>query len=144
MFLCEGVKVLFKVALVMVGSALSDPKERDKCGTMYETLHLLRNIPPKMLEENHFLQRVIALDLSDREVEKEHLQQATRRRKEKERERLEREQTRNGNGTNNGTKNGTTSPDPRPQAQKRGKEKGDKKQVKGKSGDSQLKSNLRQ
>ena len=57
MFMCEGVKVLFRVALVLLKFSL--PRSvRKKCPSMYETLDILKNLPAKVTEERFLVEQV--------------------------------------------------------------------------------------
>ena len=47
MFMCEGIIVAFKVAIVLVGTIIQG--ERKSCTDLYSTLTLLKNIPQKYL-----------------------------------------------------------------------------------------------
>lgn len=82
MFLCEGVKILFKVALVLLklslgGRSVSGLKK--KYPTMYETLEALRNPPLEFLEEDFLVREMFRLKLSDEDFENEHRRQTARR-----------------------------------------------------------------
>ncbi|KAI1286200.1 TBC1 domain family member 10A [Halotydeus destructor] len=80
MFMCEGIRVIFKVAIVMIGSVLgSNTPERKECKTMYETLQLLRNIPSKYLDEREFIDKIIKLDLKEKDLQLEHTIQSSNR-----------------------------------------------------------------
>ncbi|RWS01704.1 TBC1 domain family member 10A-like protein [Dinothrombium tinctorium] len=89
MFFCEGISVIFKVAIILIGSVLGDSEERKKCSTMYETLHLLRNIPVKYMSEEYLIDKVVTFELSNRELQKEHNLQVMKRKKEKEKRQKE-------------------------------------------------------
>uniref|UniRef100_A0A1B6J199 Rab-GAP TBC domain-containing protein n=1 Tax=Homalodisca liturata TaxID=320908 RepID=A0A1B6J199_9HEMI len=83
MFLCEGVKILFKVALVLLKLSLnakSTPALKKKCPTMYETLEALRNPPLHILEEDFMVREMFRLKLTDEDFETEHHRQASRHR----------------------------------------------------------------
>jgi hypothetical protein len=47
MFMCEGVKVLFRVALVIMRYTLTR-SVRKRCPSMYETLDALKHLPVKL------------------------------------------------------------------------------------------------
>ncbi|XP_035212023.1 TBC1 domain family member 10A-like isoform X2 [Stegodyphus dumicola] len=55
MFLCEGIKVLFKVALVILKNVLGKPETLRNCPTMYETLECLRHIPSEYLQDDFLI-----------------------------------------------------------------------------------------
>ena len=78
MFMCEGVKVLFRVALVLIKFSL--PKSvRKNCPSMYETLDVLKNLDPKITEENFLVEQVLKLDISVEDMEREHRRQLKKR-----------------------------------------------------------------
>ena len=71
MFLCEGVKVLFRVALVLMKAALPR-KVRRKCPSMYETLDVLKHLPDHICTEEFLIPEVLKLDVSEEDMEREH------------------------------------------------------------------------
>lgn len=75
-FLCEGIKILFKVALVMLGASLDSDKVRKECNGLCETLQVLRSPPPKILEEDFLMHNALRLNVSRDDFEKEHQRQA--------------------------------------------------------------------
>ena len=79
MFMCEGVKVLFRVALVLIRSSLTR-SVRKRCPTMYETLEVLKNLPEAVTEEAFLVEEVLKLNVSEEDMEKEHRKQLKRRR----------------------------------------------------------------
>ncbi|KAK6640698.1 hypothetical protein RUM44_012395 [Polyplax serrata] len=79
MFLCEGVKVIFKAALVIMKFSLDNRATLKNCPTMYETLEVLRNPPPEILEEYFLIPHVIRLDISEEDFKKEHEKQLKKR-----------------------------------------------------------------
>lgn len=79
MFMCEGVKVLFRVALVLIKFSL--PRSvRKKCPSMFETLDALKNLPEPIVQEDVLVQEVLRLNLSEEDMEKEHRKQLKLRR----------------------------------------------------------------
>ncbi|XP_068608929.1 TBC1 domain family member 10A [Brachionichthys hirsutus] len=78
MFLCEGVKVLFRVGLVLLRCVLGSKEKLKACQGLYETMELLRNIRPQYMQEGFLVQEVIELQLSEKDIEKEHHAQARR------------------------------------------------------------------
>ncbi|XP_069135910.1 TBC1 domain family member 10A-like [Argopecten irradians] len=79
-FFCEGVKVLFRVALVLIRISLGEPGTLSKCPSLYETLEALRRLPLHQLEEEGLIQETLRLNISERDMEKEHQKQIQRRR----------------------------------------------------------------
>ena len=71
MFLCEGILVIFKVAIVLVGSILTN--EKKNCKEMTDTLGLLKRPPQKYTSEKFLLVRVSRLDLDEKDLKREHL-----------------------------------------------------------------------
>lgn len=59
MFLCEGIKIIFKVALVVLKYSLGQSGVLKKCPTMYETLEVLRSPPERCMEELFVVTQVI-------------------------------------------------------------------------------------
>lgn len=80
MFLCEGVKVVFRIALVLFRIALGEPGCLTQCPTMYETLEKLRRLPIHSLEEEFIVQESLRLNITERDMEKEHQKQIQHRR----------------------------------------------------------------
>lgn len=78
MFMCEGIIIIFKVAIVLVGSIIDG--ERKSCKSMYDTLQLLKHPPPKYLTEQSILSRVNRLDLTETDLKREHAIQSNNRR----------------------------------------------------------------
>uniref|UniRef100_A0ACB8G344 Uncharacterized protein n=1 Tax=Sphaerodactylus townsendi TaxID=933632 RepID=A0ACB8G344_9SAUR len=54
-FLSEGVKVLFRVGLLLVRLALGTSEKRRDCAGLVETLEKLRSIPAHLLQEDTFM-----------------------------------------------------------------------------------------
>jgi hypothetical protein len=78
MFMCEGVKVLFRVGLVLIKHTLTKSVRR-RCPSMYETLDALKNLPERVTEEEFLVEQVTKLNLSEEVMEKEHRKQLKRR-----------------------------------------------------------------
>lgn len=78
MFLCEGVKILFKVGLVLLKCMLGSQEKLKTCQGLYETMELLRAIQPQYMQESFLVREVIELDVSERDIEKEHHAQLKR------------------------------------------------------------------
>lgn len=58
MFLCEGVKVIFKVGLVLLKGSLGRTSLVKRCPTTYETLQVLRNPSQHIMEEEALIYQV--------------------------------------------------------------------------------------
>ncbi|XP_023230960.1 TBC1 domain family member 10A-like isoform X1 [Centruroides sculpturatus] len=99
MFLCEGVKVLFRTALVILKQVLGRQEVLKKCPTMYETLEKLRNIPTEALQEDFLVYQGLKLNISEGDMEKEHQKQVVKRRTLREQQQIIQEQrTKNSTG----------------------------------------------
>ncbi|XP_037974715.2 TBC1 domain family member whacked [Plutella xylostella] len=79
-FLCEGVKVLFKVSLVILAGALGPAKVRKRANGLCETLEVLRHPPEHILTEEYLVYHMQRLSLSEEDFELEHQRQTSRRR----------------------------------------------------------------
>ncbi|XP_030757397.1 TBC1 domain family member whacked [Sitophilus oryzae] len=82
-FLCEGVKVLFKTALVLLIGCLGTPKSRKNCPGLCETLDRLRNPPEDILSEENLIYSINRLDLTERDFREEHKKQTIKLKTEK-------------------------------------------------------------
>ncbi|CAL1569482.1 unnamed protein product [Knipowitschia caucasica] len=78
MFLCEGVKILFRVGLVLLRCTLGSPHKLKACPGLYETMQLLKDIPPQYMQEGFLVNQVLELSVSEKEIEKEHRAQLRR------------------------------------------------------------------
>ncbi|ESO97624.1 hypothetical protein LOTGIDRAFT_53462, partial [Lottia gigantea] len=74
-FFCEGVKILFRVALVLFKVALGSSEKIAECPSFYETMEKLRNIPASELEEDVIMRELTKLSITEREMEREHQKQ---------------------------------------------------------------------
>ncbi|RXN06360.1 TBC1 domain family member 10A-like protein [Labeo rohita] len=78
MFFCEGVKIIFRVGLVLLKCMLGSQEKLKVCQGQYETMELLRSIEPRYMQEAFLVQEIIELAISERDIEKEHLSQLRR------------------------------------------------------------------
>lgn len=78
MFLCEGVKILFKVGLVLLKCMLGSQEKLKSCQGLYETMERLRAIQPQYMQETFLVHEIIELPVSEKDIEKEHLAQLRR------------------------------------------------------------------
>jgi len=53
-----GVKVMFRIALVLFKHVLSRPEQLAECPSMYETMEKLRKIPATYMQEEFLVQEV--------------------------------------------------------------------------------------
>ena len=82
MFLFEGVKILFRVGLVLLRSTL--PKRvRKECPSMFETLEALKNVPPGLKDEDFLVEEILRLDITDEDMRRENTKQILKRKKAK-------------------------------------------------------------
>ncbi|XP_028853010.1 proline-rich extensin-like protein EPR1 isoform X2 [Denticeps clupeoides] len=72
MFLCDGVKIIFRVGLVLLRSMLGSREKLKACPGQYETMELLRALEPKYMQEGFLVHQILELSLSVREVEREY------------------------------------------------------------------------
>lgn len=80
-FLCEGIKIIFKVALVILGSSLGSHKVRKSSAGLCETLEVLRSPPSKYLEEEFIMQNIYRLNITIEDFISEHKKQESIMRK---------------------------------------------------------------
>ncbi|XP_034566262.1 TBC1 domain family member 10A [Notolabrus celidotus] len=78
MFLCEGVKIVFRVGLVLLKSMLGSQEKLKTCQGLYETMEMLRSIQPQYMHEGYLVHEVIELEVSEKDIEKEHHAQLKR------------------------------------------------------------------
>lgn len=72
MFLFEGVKVLFRVALVILKSTLGTPESLRRCAGLYESMQVLKNIPMEYLREEFLVEEMLKIHVFERDLESEH------------------------------------------------------------------------
>ncbi|KAL6472664.1 hypothetical protein MHYP_G00188520 [Metynnis hypsauchen] len=75
MFFCEGVKIIFRVGLVLLKCMLGSQEKLKACQGQYETMELLRAIEPRYMQEAFLIREIMELPVSERDIEKEHLTQ---------------------------------------------------------------------
>lgn len=78
MFLCEGVKILFRVGLVLLKCTLGSQEKLKTCQGPYETMERLRAIQPQYMQESFLVHEVTEIAVSEKDIEKEHLAQLRR------------------------------------------------------------------
>ncbi|KAG5281605.1 hypothetical protein AALO_G00074230 [Alosa alosa] len=81
MFLCDGVKIIFRVGLVLLRSMLGTKDKLKASQGQYETMELLRAIEPRYMQEGYLVHQVLECPVSVRDVEREHHVQLKRWRK---------------------------------------------------------------
>ncbi|KAF1763463.1 hypothetical protein GCK72_011729 [Caenorhabditis remanei] len=72
MFLCEGVKILFKVALVLLKYGLGSPSQLKQFPDMPAIVTRLKNLPAEITEEEFIVQKIAEFNLNDADMEKLH------------------------------------------------------------------------
>lgn len=82
-FLCEGIKIFFKVALVILGSSLGSHKVRKLANGQCETLEMLRGINAKYLDEDFIMHHIFRLNITVEDMIAEHDRQKQLHRKTK-------------------------------------------------------------
>ncbi|XP_031441362.1 TBC1 domain family member 10A [Clupea harengus] len=78
MFFCEGVKIIFRVGLVLLKCMLGTQEKLKAYQGLYESMELLRHIEPRYMHETFLVNEVVELPVSERDIEKEHLAQLRR------------------------------------------------------------------
>ncbi|XP_035899780.1 TBC1 domain family member whacked [Anopheles stephensi] len=103
-FLCEGVRIFFKVALVIIGATLGPQKVRAQCNGLCETLAVLRSPPKKFLEEDFIMHHIFRLNITIEDFHREHKKQEMLHRKAKleQQKAAQQQQQQNGGGSSNG------------------------------------------
>lgn len=82
-FLCEGIKIVFKVALVILGASLGPHKVRKTANGLCETLEVLRTPQTKVMDEEFIMHHIVRLNLTVDDFKIEHERQALAHRKAK-------------------------------------------------------------
>ncbi|XP_036383800.1 TBC1 domain family member 10A-like [Megalops cyprinoides] len=78
MFLCDGVKIIFRVGLVLLKCMLGSQEKLKACQGQYETMELLRNVDQRYMEEGFLVREVLEVPVSERDIDKEHQVQLKR------------------------------------------------------------------
>ncbi|XP_008417391.1 TBC1 domain family member 10A [Poecilia reticulata] len=78
MFLCDGVKIIFRVGLVLLKCTLGTREKLKTCQGLYETMELLRAIDPRYMQEGFLVREILEVPVTARDVEKEHHTQVKR------------------------------------------------------------------
>ncbi|XP_061159800.1 TBC1 domain family member 10B-like [Syngnathus typhle] len=71
MFFCEGVKIIFRVGLVLLKQMLGSVDKLREVQGMYETMERLRGISPDTIGEDSLVQEVILLQVTEALIERE-------------------------------------------------------------------------
>uniref|UniRef100_A0A452I3Z7 Rab-GAP TBC domain-containing protein n=1 Tax=Gopherus agassizii TaxID=38772 RepID=A0A452I3Z7_9SAUR len=75
MFFCEGVKIVFRVGLVLLRNTLGSVDKLRSCQGMYETMEKLRNLPAQSMQEDFLIQEVVNLPVTEALIERENATQ---------------------------------------------------------------------
>ncbi|XP_075999025.1 TBC1 domain family member 10B isoform X2 [Genypterus blacodes] len=71
MFFCEGVKIVFRVGLVLLKQMLGSVDKLRELQGMYETMERLRNISPDTIREDILVQEIVILPVTEALIERE-------------------------------------------------------------------------
>uniref|UniRef100_A0A8C6TBB0 TBC1 domain family, member 10b n=1 Tax=Neogobius melanostomus TaxID=47308 RepID=A0A8C6TBB0_9GOBI len=71
MFFCEGVKIVFRVGLVLLKQMLGSVDKLREVQGMYETMERLRNITPDLIREDVLVQEIVTLPVTEALIERE-------------------------------------------------------------------------
>lgn len=71
MFFCEGVKIVFRVGLVLLKQMLGSVDKLRELQGMYETMERLRNISPDSVREDILVQEIVTLPVTEALIERE-------------------------------------------------------------------------
>ncbi|XP_060112736.1 TBC1 domain family member 10B [Heteronotia binoei] len=75
MFFCEGVKIIFRVGLVLLRNTLGSVDKLRSCQGMYETMEKLRNLPAQAMQEDYLVREVVNLPVTEAIIERENATQ---------------------------------------------------------------------
>ncbi|XP_030215658.1 TBC1 domain family member 10A [Gadus morhua] len=78
MFLCDGVKIIFRVGLVLLKCMLGSREKLKACQGQYETMELLRALEPRYMQEGFLAREIVEVPVSARDIEREHHSQLKR------------------------------------------------------------------
>lgn len=74
-FFCEGVKVVFRVAISLVRNTIGSSDKLRDCQGLYETMEKLRNIPAEYMHEDRLMHEVLELEVTESQIETERQKQ---------------------------------------------------------------------
>ncbi|XP_029462653.1 TBC1 domain family member 10B [Rhinatrema bivittatum] len=75
MFFCEGVKIIFRVGLVLLRHTLGSVDKLRSCQGMYETMEKLRNLPTQYMQEDFLIHEITSLPVTEALIERENTTQ---------------------------------------------------------------------
>ncbi|CAI4229149.1 unnamed protein product [Auanema sp. JU1783] len=73
MFFCEGVKVLFKVALVLFKFGLGTKEQCKQFPDLHSIVTRLRHLPPHIMTEEFLVKKVCEINLDESQMERLHM-----------------------------------------------------------------------
>uniref|UniRef100_A0A8C4Q075 TBC1 domain family, member 10b n=1 Tax=Eptatretus burgeri TaxID=7764 RepID=A0A8C4Q075_EPTBU len=74
-FFCEGVKVMFRVALVLLRLMLGSSEARKRAPGFYETIELLRSISSRSIQEAWLMEQVLEIEVTEGQIESDRQRQ---------------------------------------------------------------------
>nr|XP_054748757.1 cylicin-1-like [Lytechinus pictus] len=86
MFFCEGVKILFRVALVLLKHTLGTSQQLADSPGLYETMERLKNIPDTVVQEDFLASEMLKIRVFEKDLEAEHSLSLARRKAIRERQ----------------------------------------------------------
>ncbi|XP_018587261.2 TBC1 domain family member 10A-like isoform X2 [Scleropages formosus] len=78
MFFCEGVKIIFRVGLVLLKCMLGSQEKLKDCQGQYETIERLRALESQYMQEGFLVREMLEVPISEHDIEKEHNKQLKR------------------------------------------------------------------
>nr|BAA81906.1 HrPET-1 [Halocynthia roretzi] len=82
MFFCEGIKVIFRCALVILRNTLGSSDKLKKMTGLYETMEALRKIDKDYIREDRLMFEIVNLKINERDLEHENKLQKIKWKKE--------------------------------------------------------------
>lgn len=86
MFLCEGVKIMFRVALVLLKFTLGSSHQLADSPGLYETMEKLKHIPDSVVQEDFLAAEMLKVKVFEKDLEAEHSLSLARRKAIRERQ----------------------------------------------------------
>ncbi|GAB1602522.1 hypothetical protein Ahia01_000531600, partial [Argonauta hians] len=84
MFFCEGVKVMFRIALILFKLTLGTAAKLAECPSLYETMDKLKHIPHEIIDGDFIARESLKLSVDEKDMEKEHQRQIKKRKTQRE------------------------------------------------------------
>ncbi|XP_071497131.1 uncharacterized protein [Diadema antillarum] len=86
MFFCEGVKILFRVALVLLKHTVGSAQQLAESQGLYETMEKLKHIPDAVVQEDFLAGEMLRMKVFEKDLEAEHSLSLARRKAIRERQ----------------------------------------------------------